>query len=69
MPSTTDRHRSGRPRPAAAASSRRPGPGEVQQIVGDPEGDHDWRIVGTVDLDASDLEGELVLELASFKPL
>jgi hypothetical protein len=36
---------------------------EVQQIVGDPAGDHDWRIVGTVDLDASDLEGELVLNV------
>ena len=36
---------------------------QVQQIVGDPEGDHDWRIVGTVDLAASDLEGELVLNV------
>ena len=36
---------------------------EVQQVVGDPAGDHDWRIVGTVDLDASDLEGELVLNV------
>jgi hypothetical protein len=34
---------------------------EVQQILGDPEGDHDWRILATVDLDASDAEGELVM--------
>ena len=30
---------------------------EVQQIVGDPEGNHDWRITATVDLDASDARG------------
>ena len=36
---------------------------QVQQIVGDPEGDHDWRITATVDLDASDLEGELVMNV------
>ena len=33
----------------------------VQQIVDDPEGHHDWRIVGEVDLRASDDAGELVL--------
>jgi superfamily II RNA helicase len=33
----------------------------VQQILDDPEGDHDWRIVATVDLRASDRAGELVL--------
>ena len=36
---------------------------EVQQILGDPEGDHDWRILATVDLEASDAEGELVLDV------
>ena len=36
---------------------------EVQQILGDPEGDHDWRILATVDLEASDDEGELVLDV------
>ena len=36
---------------------------QVQQILGDPEGDHDWRIIATVDLDASDDEGELVLDV------
>jgi len=36
---------------------------QVQQILGDPEGDHDWRIVATVDLEASDAEGELVMEV------
>ena len=36
---------------------------EVQQILGDPEGFHDWRILATVDLVASDDEGELVLDV------
>jgi hypothetical protein len=35
----------------------------VQQILGDPEGDHDWRIAATVDLPASDEQGELTLEI------
>ena len=34
---------------------------QVQQIVDDPEGHHDWRVVATVDLAASDEAGELVL--------
>jgi hypothetical protein len=46
-----------------------PGYWEVQQIIDDPEGNHDWRITATVDLDASDEAGDLVLELVSFKPL
>ena len=36
---------------------------EVQQILGDPEGFHDWRITATVDLVASDDEGQLVLDV------
>jgi superfamily II RNA helicase len=35
----------------------------VQQIVGDPEGDHDWRILAYVDLDASDEAAELVMRV------
>jgi hypothetical protein len=35
----------------------------VQQIVGDPDGDHDWRVLAEVDLDASDEEAELVLRV------
>ena len=42
---------------------------EVQQIVGDPEGDHDWRITATVDLVASDEEGELVLDVTGLVQL
>ena len=34
---------------------------QVQQIVDDPEAHHDWRVVATVDLAASDEAGELVL--------
>ena len=42
---------------------------EVQQIVGDPDGDHDWRITATVDLVASDEEGELVLDVTGLVQL
>ncbi|MEP6815894.1 MAG: DUF3516 domain-containing protein, partial [Marmoricola sp.] len=42
---------------------------EVQQIVGDPAGDHDWRITAMVDLAASDEEGELVIDLTGFVQL
>ncbi len=41
----------------------------VQQIVGDPEADHDWRIGAVVDLDASDEAGELVLEVTGLARL
>ncbi len=36
---------------------------EVQQILGDPERHHDWRITATVDLAASDDEGQLVMDV------
>ena len=42
---------------------------EVQQILGDPEGDHDWRVFGTVDLAASDEEGELVMDVTGLDRL
>jgi hypothetical protein len=38
----------------------------VRQIINDPEGDHDWAIVATVDLDASDAAGEPVIHTHSF---
>jgi superfamily II RNA helicase len=38
----------------------------VRQIVDDPEGHHDFAIVATVDLDASDAAGEPVIRTASF---
>ena len=41
----------------------------VQQIVDDPEGDHDWRIMAEVDLAASDAAGELVLTVTDFRQL
>jgi superfamily II RNA helicase len=55
--------------PAFFLVEEHPGYWEVQQIIEDPEGHHDWRITATVDLGASDEAGSLVLELASFKPL
>jgi superfamily II RNA helicase len=42
---------------------------DVQQVVGDPERDHDWRISATVDLRASDDEGELVMKVSGLVQL
>ncbi|MGZ0152303.1 DEAD/DEAH box helicase [Kribbella sp. WER1] len=55
--------------PALFLVEEHPGYWEVQQIIDDPEGNHDWRITASVDLAASDEAAELVLELVSFKPL
>jgi hypothetical protein len=40
----------------------------VRQIIDDPEGHHDFAIVATVDLDASDAAGEPVIRTACFAP-
>ena len=40
----------------------------MRQIVDDPEAHHDWSIVATVDLDASDAAGEPVIRTESFGP-
>ena len=42
---------------------------EVQQIVGDPERHHDWRIHAEVDLPASDESGELVMTVTGMARL
>ena len=42
---------------------------EVQQIIGDPEGHHDWRIHAEVDLPASDESGELVMTVTGMARL
>jgi hypothetical protein len=55
--------------PAMLLVDRRDGVWDVQQILGDPAGDHDWRITGTVDLAASDDEGELVLDVTGLHRL
>jgi hypothetical protein len=39
----------------------------VRQIINDPEDHHDWAIVATVDLDASDAAGEPVIRTQSFQ--
>jgi hypothetical protein len=41
----------------------------VQQILGDPAGDHDWRITAEVDLDACDEAAELVLQVTGLVQL
>jgi hypothetical protein len=38
----------------------------VRQVIDDPEEHHDFAIVATVDLDASDAAGEPVVRTASF---
>ena len=40
---------------------------QVRQIIDDPEGDHDFAIVATVDLDASDAAGEPVVRVTAFE--
>lgn len=39
---------------------------KVRQIISDPEGDHDWAISATVDLDASDEANDLVVHVVGF---
>lgn len=41
----------------------------VQQIIDDPEGNHDWRLFASVDLPASDETGEPVVRVTGFGPL
>jgi len=38
----------------------------ARQVIEDPDGNHDWAIVATVDLDASDTAGEPVIRTQSF---
>ena len=56
------------PRAADDRPRRRPAPRTwtVRQIIDDPEGHHDFAIVATVDLDASDAAGEPVIRTDSF---
>jgi superfamily II RNA helicase len=45
-----------------------PGRWRVQQILDDPDGDHDWRITAEVDLAASDDVGDAVLRVTHVGP-
>ena len=38
----------------------------MAQIISDPEGNHDWQLQASVDLDACDEVGELVLHVLGF---
>jgi superfamily II RNA helicase len=49
------------PRMLLVDKEAEPGRWQVQQIVGDPDGHHDWRIVATVDLAESSRQADLVL--------
>ncbi len=55
--------------PAMLVIDRQPGRWLVQQILGDPEGDHDWRIHAEADLGACDDTGELVLAVTGLSRL
>jgi hypothetical protein len=53
--------------PAMFLVEKQPDRWLVQQILGDPEGNHDWRIFGEADLAASDQAGELVLQVTGLR--
>jgi hypothetical protein len=40
----------------------------VRQVFDDPQGDHDWGITATVDLDASDEIGSAVVHVTHVGP-
>ncbi|WP_392543792.1 DEAD/DEAH box helicase [Oryzobacter telluris] len=48
--------------------SEEPGLWVVEQILEDPDGDHDWRITAELDLAATDEAGELVLVVTGLGP-
>ena len=39
---------------------------QVRQIIADPEGNHDWSITASIDLDACDEAGELIVHATGF---
>jgi superfamily II RNA helicase len=49
--------------------AKEPGRWVIRQVIDDPEGDHDWAVTATVDLEASDEAGEAVLTVTAFEPL
>ncbi len=55
--------------PAMLIVEEHPDRWEVQQILADPAGDHDWRLFATLDLAATDEEGEPVLTGTALRPL
>jgi hypothetical protein len=42
---------------------------QVRQIIDDPDGNHDWSITATIDLDECDEAGELVVHTLGFARL
>jgi hypothetical protein len=55
--------------PALLLVDKQPTRWLVQQILDDPAGDHDWRIIAEADLPASDEAGELVLTVTGLRQL
>jgi Domain of unknown function (DUF3516) len=39
---------------------------QIRQVIDDPAGNHDWSITATVDLDACDEHGELLVHVTGF---
>ncbi len=42
---------------------------QVRQLIADPEGNHDWSITATIDLEACDEAGELIVHVTGFSRL
>jgi hypothetical protein len=55
--------------PALLLITQEPRRWQVRQILDDPAGDHDWGISAEVDLSASDLAGEAVIEVTAVDQL
>jgi len=55
--------------PALLQIAKQPGVWRVNQVIDDPEGDHDWRITADVDLAASDAAGEPVVSVVVFEAM
>ena len=55
--------------PARFLVEEQPESWRVQQILDDPDGNHDWRLTAAVDLPASDEAGEPVVQLLDVAPL
>ena len=54
--------------PAYLQITQEPGEWSVTQILDDPDGDHDWRLSATLDLEATDEAGEPVFSAMDLSP-
>ncbi|WP_288026809.1 DUF3516 domain-containing protein, partial [Arthrobacter sp.] len=52
--------------PALLHITEGPDQWKVRQVLADPDGNHDWSMTGTVDLEASNEAGAAVVRLEDF---